>query len=474
MNADPFGLIGQTIDGQYRVERAVGEGGFSVVYRGMHGGLGEPIAIKCLKLAASLDGESIDSFRRRFRDEGRLQYRLGQGNLDIVRCITSGTLVSTTTSALVPYLVLEWLEGRSLAADLRARRAQGLRGRPLEEVLAMFGPGALALEYAHKLGVVHRDVKPGNLFLARRGDAVRMKVLDFGLAKVLDETIGITLAATAGDIMMCSPRYAAPEQFNPRLGPIGPATDVFSLALVLLEALRDQRVRKGDGLVGCMSEALDPRSAISAAALGLKLPPGVELALARAVAMDVRARQQSAGELWDELQTATRRHGVPQSPDLRAPVQGTTAQGLAPTGPLPLPSPSPSRPPSRPPSVRPPMSVAAAVSLGATVMMQDAPHPRASPAPPRPSPMPLSPLPTAVMPTRPLSFPPPTFRPAGPERVLIKSHAPAVSRAPLVVFLLVVVAGLLGGGGFLVWRAWKAYGGLGLGASPSNDVVWYA
>ena len=85
MAREPFGLTGQLIDGQFRVERAIGEGGFSVVYRGMHVGLNEPIAIKCLKLTATLDGESIEVFTRRFRDEGRLLYRLGQGNLDIVR-----------------------------------------------------------------------------------------------------------------------------------------------------------------------------------------------------------------------------------------------------------------------------------------------------------------------------------------------------------------------------------------------------
>jgi serine/threonine-protein kinase len=487
MAADPFALVGQIIDGQYRIERAVGEGGFSVVYRGMHGGLGEPIAIKCLKLAANLDSDAIESFRRRFRDEGRLQYRLGQGNLDIVRCMTSGTLVSTNTGALVPYLVLEWLEGRSLAADLRARRAQGMRGRPLEEVLAMFEPGALALDYAHKLGVVHRDVKPGNMFLARRGDIVRMKVLDFGLAKVLDETIGITLAATAGDIMMCSPRYAAPEQFSPKVGPIGPWTDVFSLVMVILEALGDQRVRKGDGLVGCMSEALDPRVNLSATSLGLKVPSRVELALARAVATDVRMRQQSVGELWGELKTAMHQRRATSSADS---MKAVTMQGMAPAG--------------RPPSVGPPpASGPPALGLGGTLMMHDAPHVPSAPAttpmptspmpasPMRPSPMPgpsmmTTPIPVSSIRSAPSSPPAPLrSTPPGPSRSSpglaplvapparpppapappISNQVPPVSvpvmssrgasPAPLLVFLFVVVLGLLVAGAVLAWRAWR-------------------
>jgi eukaryotic-like serine/threonine-protein kinase len=304
---DPFALAGQRVDGLYHVERAVGEGGSSVVYRGMHLGLGEPIAIKCLKLTTTLDTPSIETFTRRFRDEGRLLYRLGQGNLDIVRCIASGTTVSTVTGALVPYTVLEWLEGRSVSLDFRTRRQKGLGGRSFEEVIAMFEPGALALDYAHKQGVVHRDVKPGNLYLqARQGGTMRMKVLDFGLAKILDETIGITLAATAGSFMMCSPRYAAPEQFSPQTGSIGPWTDVYSLAMVILEALRDQPVRRSEGMVACMAEALDTRVDLSASALGLKLPPHVERALLRAVAYDPHKRFASAGELWSEIRRGAR------------------------------------------------------------------------------------------------------------------------------------------------------------------------
>src|SRR5262249_30083342 len=114
-------------------------------------------------------------------------------------------------------------------------------------------------------------------------------------------------------IMMCSPRYAAPEQFDPKLGPVGPWTDVFSLAMVVYEALRDQRVRRGDGMVACMTEAVDPRNRISGTTLGLMLPPRVDLALARAVAMDPLARQQTAAQLWDELSVAMQRRNLPIS-----------------------------------------------------------------------------------------------------------------------------------------------------------------
>jgi serine/threonine-protein kinase len=498
MTQDLFGLVGQTIDGQYRVERPIGEGGFSIVYRGTHVGLGEPIAIKCLKLTAAQDTEAIESFMKRFRDEGRLQYRLGQGNLDIVRCINSGTLVSATTGALVPYLVLEWLDGRSLAVDLRARRSRGMRGRPLEEVFPMFEPGALALDYAHKLGVVHRDVKPGNLFLANRGGATRMKVLDFGLAKILDETIGITMAATMGSVMMCSPRYAAPEQFDPKVGTIGPWTDVFSLGMVLLEVLRDERVRKGEGIVACMNEALDPKASLSATALGLRLPSRVELALARATALDIRTRQQSAGELWSDLVGAMRRRNDPLSmpsvqmatvlgvglvgePSTRSPASIAKAQG-----PLPMAGPvSDARttidPPWQgPPSAQPPSST----GFGGTVVMPDAP-PRVQPgqgvATPPPPTQPLPPTrpfpnlaPALAAPPQPPVYvqppPAPGSHPFPPVSVPLSSSGRRPSRAPAIVFLLLFLLGILAAGGFFAWRAWKIHGGFHLSSARSLAV----
>jgi serine/threonine protein kinase len=465
---EPFGLTGQLIDGQFRVERAIGEGGFSVVYRGMHAGLGEPIAIKCLKLTATLDGESIETFTRRFRDEGRLLYRLGQGNLDIVRCIMSGTTVSPVSGALVPYMVLEWLEGRSLAADLKMRREQQqLRGRSLEEMVALFDPGATALEYAHQQGVVHRDVKPGNLFLvASKSGQTRMKVLDFGLAKILDETIGITLAATVGSFMMCSPRYAAPEQFDPKIGPIGPWTDVYSLALVLLEVLRDQKVRKSDGLIACMAQAVDPTTDLSAKALGMQLPPRIEAALARAVTMDPRARQRSAGELWDEIKTAMRERAPspwsapPPGAELSGPAPASASPDtlVDPVFSVPTPSDSPGAPPRQPAprDARGPAAQETRPAAGGTLMMRDAPlRPGSSgstPAPPR----------AAYTSSYPPPFPgPPPYPPAGfaPMPSYSPSHPPAArarSRAPVVVFLVLIILAVLGTAGFLRWRARKA------------------
>ena len=123
--SDPFGLVGQVLDGQFRVEKLVGEGGFSAVYRGHHLGLDEPVAVKCLKLPPALGAQLVDSFVQRFRDESRILYRLSQGNLHIVRSIGAGATKATNQGMVVPYMVLEWLEGRSMANDFTVRKTLG-------------------------------------------------------------------------------------------------------------------------------------------------------------------------------------------------------------------------------------------------------------------------------------------------------------------------------------------------------------
>jgi serine/threonine-protein kinase len=301
MALDPFGLCGQVIEAQFRIDRAVGEGGFSVVYRAHHLGLDEPVAIKCLKLQAHLESDMIQEFAARFRDESRIMYKLSQGNLDIVRSMTSGTTVAPLTGALIPYMVLEWLEGKSLGADLRERRVQNLKGRTLAEVIELFEPAANAVAFAHEQGVVHRDLKPGNLYLSKTATGIRLKVLDFGLAKIVDPTGGIIPSfQTTGNNTICSPSYGAPEQFDPSVGKIGPWTDVYALGLLVLELLRDKKVRKGEGLAKCALEALSPEQP-TATSLGLKLRPQLELALARAVAFDPGTRQRSAREFWADI-----------------------------------------------------------------------------------------------------------------------------------------------------------------------------
>jgi serine/threonine protein kinase len=303
---DPFGLAGEVLDGQFRVDRCVGEGGFSVVYRGIHIGLSEPIAVKCLKLPPALGSALVESFIKRFRDESRLHYRLSQGHLHIARSIASGTTVAPATSSLVPYTVLEWLEGRSLADELDDRRARGLNGRPMGEVIKLLDSAIDALAYAHAQGVVHRDLNPGNLFLTTTPSGTKLKVLDFGVAKVMaDSVLAMGSAArTLGNMRIFTPAYGAPEQFDERIGAIGPWTDVYAVALVVLEALTDRTVMEGEHIGELASKALDPNHRPTPRVLGIAVGDEVEDALARAVALDPDQRPRDAGQFWGLLKHA--------------------------------------------------------------------------------------------------------------------------------------------------------------------------
>lgn len=323
MATDVFGLEGQILDGQFRVEKAIGEGGFSVVYRGRHVGLDEPIAIKCLKLASSLGAQVIDSFVRRFRDESKLQYKLSQGNLSIVRAIASGTTMAPATGALVPYMVLEWLEGQTLEADFENRHGRGLQGRSMEEMMTLLDTAAEAVAFAHTQGVIHRDLNPGNFFIVKAGagggrpgegpmsverQKVRVKILDFGVAKVVSDhamELG-PRAQTLGFIRIFSPAYGAPEQFQDSLGKMGPWTDVYTFAMIALEALCDAQPYEGSNIGEYAAHALNPKVRPTPRTLGLSVSDEIEQVFARALALKPEERFHDLGEFWGALKSVVR------------------------------------------------------------------------------------------------------------------------------------------------------------------------
>ncbi|MBK6697015.1 MAG: protein kinase [Myxococcales bacterium] len=330
MAADAFGLIGKVLGGQFRVDDCVGEGGFSVVYKGFHMGLKEPVAIKCLRLPQLEKKELADQFAHRFRDESRIAYRLSQGNLNIVRSITSGS-AQDAKGGLVPYMVLEWLAGETLGALLRRRRSQlseNERGRSVAETVLLFAPAAEALGYAHSHGVIHRDIKPQNLFLAETKDSRRLKVLDFGMAKILsDGTLGVaplaqSISTTAP---VFSPPYAAPEQFDWKVGLIGTWTDVYSFAMVFLEALSDRRVRQGESLAECMVEACDARRTVKVSEHCSHLGPALLQVLTRALSLKPKERPVDMTEFWAQVVEADRQDG-PRGP---APAVGDSEDDAA-------------------------------------------------------------------------------------------------------------------------------------------------
>ena len=337
MTRDPFGLVGQVLDGQFRVDRVVGEGGFSVVYHAHHVGLDEPVAVKCLKLQPGLDPAIATSFELRFHDESRIHYRLSSGSLHVARAIAAGAFTAPATGARVPYMVLEWLEGHTLAEELRARRERGERGRPLADVVRLLDPVAEAIAFAHAQGIVHRDLNPSNLFVASAGGATRLKLLDFGVAKIVsDHVLARTRGATVGGVRTFTPGYGAPEQIDDTLGPIAPHTDVFAFALVVLELATDRPPVPGDSPVEMGMRALDPHRRPTPRALGLLVGDAVEAVFARALSLDPTMRPRDVGELWGMLKNAMGRDGerrpLPFVPDLASASTSPLQEAVNPLG----------------------------------------------------------------------------------------------------------------------------------------------
>jgi hypothetical protein len=293
---DSFGLVGATIAEKYRVQEVVGEGGFGLVYRGHHIGFDQPIAVKCLKVPTHFTGEARRMFIERFAEEGKLLFRLSE-HRSIVRVFDHAVI--EVYGQQVPYLVLEWLEGISLHDYLEQRRAQRLPPLSEIEALRLLREPIDGLAFAHQLRVAHRDIKPENLFLVRTGTGTVTKLLDFGVAKLMEEADAATQYATAtsSGFRAFSPQYGAPEQFYSKsFGQTGPWTDVHAIGLLLTELVSARPAFEGTEFGEFYNRAIDqirPTPLVR----GASVTPAFEALCASALALETRLRYRNAGEL---------------------------------------------------------------------------------------------------------------------------------------------------------------------------------
>jgi len=233
---DVFGLLSTTVGDRFRVEELVAEGGFGVVYRACQVALDRRVALKILKTPAANDEATRAEFRERFEAEAKTIARLKHPSVVDVYDFAVSPLPS---GELAAWMALEWVDGETLETRLLRRRAEGQRGMAPAEALALLRPAIEALAFAHKQGVVHRDVKPANIMLSETDHGRRVRVLDFGIAKMVhsEEPAGSGRTRT-GSVPAFSPAYAAPEQVT--FSRTGPWTDVHALGLVLSELLTDE------------------------------------------------------------------------------------------------------------------------------------------------------------------------------------------------------------------------------------------
>ena len=305
---DPLGISGTIVAEKYRMGQAVGEGGFAVVYRAEHTIWQQPVAIKCFKALANAAADQRSRLLEGFIQEGKLMAQLSTRSAAIVQARDVGTF-TTRDGQWIPYMVLEWLEGKPLDVVLWEENRDALPARSLPEALGLLEPAAVALELAHGRGIAHRDLKPANFFVLgdARGPSPYLKVLDFGIAKVMAEHAAANAASahTGNEVTSFTPQYGAPEQFSRTHGATGPWTDVFAMALILVELIRGGvPTLDGDDFVQMALVSRDPTRRPTPRSFGLDVPEAVERVFLKALAVAPTDRYASMGELWRALLAA--------------------------------------------------------------------------------------------------------------------------------------------------------------------------
>ena len=295
-------VLGTILDGRYRVEAVLGAahaGG--TVFRGRDTTAEATVVVRCPAIPDSLDSEALESALDAFIAEASMLARICQGSNEVERLLSSG-IAERTNGERVPYTIFEWLAGRSLERHIAERGG----GASIGEALVILEPAARALAVAHATGVAHRDVRPANLWLAEIGGRTTLKVAAFGLATRIGP----------GDTSF-APEYGAPEHFKRSYGAIGPATDVYGLALVVIEMVTGRRALEGANAGDLYLATSDLARRPTLRAHGSHVPDPLEAVLQRALAVDPKRRWQSAREFWEALVAAVPEL-TPAPPSVRA------------------------------------------------------------------------------------------------------------------------------------------------------------
>jgi eukaryotic-like serine/threonine-protein kinase len=274
--------------GNYRVVRVLGRGGMGQVLlaRRDDGSYEQEVAIKLVR--RGMDSEDVLG---RFRAERQILASLTHPN--IARLLDGGITVDGR-----PYFVLEFVPGLSITEHCEHHAL------PIEARLRLFASACAAVQHAHDRGIVHRDLKPSNMIVAEAASPQEgtVKLLDFGIAKVLDAGGECPAGArTLTGFRLMTPEYASPEQLGGR--EIGPASDVYSLGTVLYELLAGRRPYEVQGLAPADVERIVCHTSPAPLSRGgERLPAALESIVLMAIRKEPERRYSSAGELGDDIQ----------------------------------------------------------------------------------------------------------------------------------------------------------------------------
>jgi serine/threonine protein kinase/ankyrin repeat protein len=341
VSAGTDGMIGRLLDGKYEVEELCGRGGMGAVYRATHVGTGRRVAVKVIAPELAGDGEFIERFRREAKTIGLLRHP------NIVNVTDFGVIGEGAQT--IAYLVMEYLEGQTLAERLKNprpatidrtnncsitereyERMKDRRLTPIDEAIAILSQTCAAMDEAHRLGILHRDLKPENIWLEPTGsNGSNVKVLDFGIARMQDfiafdelkpppevgeptishqpfsitedETLRLNYTArqmSRFGSVMGTPKYMSPEQCRGER--LDKRSDVYSLGVIAYQMLTGE-----PPFTGTTPELLVRHREADPAPLREKrgdIPAGVDAVVRQALAKNKNARPATAGAFAFQLQ----------------------------------------------------------------------------------------------------------------------------------------------------------------------------
>lgn len=271
--------------GRYLVGDLIGRGGMANVFRGTDTKLGRTVAIKILKADLATD----PAFRTRFRQEAQAASRMAHPT--VVRVFDAGeeTYKEDGRVSREPFIVMEYVYGRTLKSVI----AEG----PMEPARAVaITEGILtALEYSHRAGVVHRDIKPGNVMIT---PDEQVKVMDFGIARAVSDSSSTVAQTTA---ILGTASYFSPEQAKGET--VDARTDLYSTGVVLFEMLTGRAPFRGDTAVAVAYQHVS-ETAVRPSSVNPKVSPALDHVVMRALAKDRFERYQTAAEFRDEVEVA--------------------------------------------------------------------------------------------------------------------------------------------------------------------------
>ncbi|HKU44343.1 MAG TPA: serine/threonine-protein kinase [Polyangiales bacterium] len=286
-SAAPLPQPGDTVAGKYVIDRVIGQGGMSVVYGATHTVTGKRFAIKwLLPEDAPASGDTARRFIREAQVAGLFQHP------NVVEVYDVGEVAGSF------YMVMQWLEGESLAA-----RLERVGSLSFEQTCEYLIPCMRGVEEAHAAGIVHRDLKPANIFLCRATHHTpeRTKVLDFGIAKISKHAFDANSLVTKSGVLIGTPHYLSPEQL--RTEPVDHRTDVYALGVIMYQLLSGQLPFPAENF-GKLVLEIATGTPTPLLELVPDLPPEAAAIVERAMAREPADRYQDVRSLIEALEAA--------------------------------------------------------------------------------------------------------------------------------------------------------------------------